>query len=214
MDFNIKTYYDNKLIHIIVDDIDDVHKAFSRISAFYEDIFFKDKIFTFGSYMKELNKNGCYKKDISGYNFPITAIKPFSDLIFAPLFNDEKEVIDLLRFSPDDSYVIVTTEYDEDTIKHEKAHALYYLNEGYRDDVNNIVKKDVYKELIKIIKSALEEIRYHDSHHIDEINAYIITDLTGLDDVISNKDTHSDNYKTISVSLKKAYNAYERLFFC
>ena len=99
-----------------------------------------------------------------------TDITPFENKIF--------KSIDLQHWLDADFYIIGALEKDKCTINHELAHAFFYLDQNYREEVSDIISHFAsdHEELFSVIKSKLLKDGYNMKVVVDEIQAYIATD--------------------------------------
>jgi hypothetical protein len=97
----------------------------------------------------------CYKNDIKDLNFYDNIIKEVHDQI-----------------TDEEYYLIGSTGNDEETLKHETIHALFYLNEKYRKEVISIIK-EISTKSYNDMKTYLLTIGYALKVMDDEINAYL-----------------------------------------
>lgn len=150
-------------------------QAFMRFQEYYESPKFKDKIFTVGQlrqWYSETYGANTYQIDFSGFNFPSYILNPFKNGLFDPLTNLEKKILNLFRYRNDDFYIIGAL--DQDTIRHELSHALYYHKKEYAQKINNLLNKN--KNKICKIKKYLKDNGYCDDVIYDEIQAYVTDD--------------------------------------
>ena len=91
----------------------------------------------------------------------------------------EKSVLKKLKI-PGRFYVIGTFKSDKkldlEVKKHEIAHALFYLDNQYRRNVENILKTIDCRRIHRYIKN----LGYHKEVFVDETHAYLITDFEDL----------------------------------
>jgi hypothetical protein len=177
--------------------------TFLRFQEYYENPKFKQQIFTIGQIKNWYSINygsDTYNRDWSGFNFPSTVLDPFKQGLFDPLINDEKVLLSLFKYRNDNFYIIGAN--DESTINHELSHALYWYNNKYKSQVDNICKK-FSKELLKSKKYLLSK-GYHKSVINDEIQAYLNDD----DDNYLKSNTQNK----IILLFNKTHNEYSTSF--
>ena len=109
-----------------------------------------------------------YYSDWSGFNFPSSILKSFYAGNFDPLSPEEKHILDLLRAEKGKFYVVAT--FKDDSIKHELAHAKFYVNAAYRKEV----KKALAPVNLKPIFKSRREAGYDKSVLVDEAHAYLL----------------------------------------
>lgn len=178
----------NHTIKIIEEDGQELAETMIRFQEYYEsqhaDI--KGKIFTLG-YLKSKGlspKNNInlycggnsYEPAWGGYNFPDYVLKPFTQGLFDPLTEKEQDIIEALRYRTDKFYVIGIAKDYKEALDHEECHALYYLSDSYRKEVNKILSKVDTIGLCKMLKKW----GYHNDVLLDECHAYISADYDSL----------------------------------
>jgi hypothetical protein len=153
---------------------DELARAFIRFQEHYEGPKYRGTIFTLGEYRAwYAQHNGAfnYYTEWTGFNIPSYVFANFKHGLFDPLLPEEQELLDLFIDRRDKFYVIGT--YREKEKTHETAHALFYLDNLYREKVVDLVRKyNRVRELAVFIRSE----GYHKDVLIDEIQAYIIGD--------------------------------------
>ena len=157
----------------------DLALSFARCQAFYEWDEFKGKKFTIKDFFTWYKFNHPnlkpYWEEFYGFNVP-------SDSIFdCYKVNEERNIYDDLLLSavskiPNKNfYLIGTVKGDDRALDHELAHAFFWKDEEYRNDmislVNSIPNKD---ELLRILK---EERGYGKDVLFDEAQAFLSTGL-------------------------------------
>lgn len=171
----------------------DLGMMFLRYQEFYESAFKKIRGKSFSIlrlmelYTKSVKKNiFTYPEDFAGYNFPGENIlnvfeAGIPDYNFYDLLM--KNVYEYCASYSSKFYIIATIgkksnfpkwwkDNPQDIIRHEAAHALFYLNKEYKKEmislINNLPKR--YKNKIK---TALKKLGYTKAVHIDEMQAYL-----------------------------------------
>lgn len=147
--------------------------SFMRFQEHYESPYWADKIFTIGQFKKwysETNGGDTYRHDWRGFNFPSYVLKPFKDGLFDPLTENEKEILDLLRYRTDNFYVVGSK--DKKVLKHELNHALFNYSEKYREEIIKLIDKN--KSKLKPAANCLIKLGYHKKVIYDEIQAYVL----------------------------------------
>jgi hypothetical protein len=145
--------------------------TFLRIQEHHESPTFRNRVFTLEQFMDwYAARFGAftYYEDWSGFNVPSTALQPFYDGAFGPLLRKEERLLRLFRREPPPYYVIGVA--DEADLKHELAHALYFTQPEYRDDVRRAMRPYDTTPLHKRLAAG-----YHRSVWIDEVHAYLAT---------------------------------------
>lgn len=161
--------------------------SFMRFQEYYENPYFRNKVFTCGQLKEWYSLNygsDSYIRDWSGFNFPSTVLTPFRNGLFDPLTREENNLLKLFKYRHDVFYVIGAN--DDDVLRHELAHALYFSNINYRHKVSTYLDKNKRK-IKKSIKYLIDK-GYHPEVIYDELQAYItdndnefILDNTPLD---------------------------------
>jgi len=155
-------------------------KTLLRFQEYYESPKFRNKIFTlkeFKIWYKEskANKKFTYYDDWNGFNFPSYVLKPFYSGKFENLTASEKKILKTFSKQTGKFYVIATASRgDSNTILHEVAHALFYLDKQYQADAKSIVD-NLKSEEYKSFTDNLKKIGYYKSVYKDETQAYLIS---------------------------------------
>lgn len=181
----------NKLLpqvyHLKFNSRKDLTSTLLRFEEYYESPKFRNKVFSMEEFFNwykttRKNKKFSYLTDWSGFNFPSYVFKPFWDEKFTNLTKREKAVLQKFPKSNKKFYIIGTFNNKSNikdellVFKHELAHALFYLDSGYRNKVKSILKKINCKPIHKYLK----ELGYHESVWVDETHAYYLTDQDAL----------------------------------
>ena len=186
--YTLEKLADN-IFQLNIDKQEELCLTFLRFQEYYESPKFKNKIFTLEEfvewYTKEHSEDGenfDYHKEWNGFNIPSKVLKPFIEGKFI-LNEREKSFLKLFNDQKGDFYIIGTHSEKEESyydglLKHELGHGLYYTNEEYKKEVNNILEKTDLKELSKVFK----KMGYHKSVHLDESHAYLLADYDYLRD--------------------------------
>lgn len=148
--------------------------TFLRVQEHYESPKFHGQIFTLEQYMDwYAAKRGkfSYYEDWAGFNVPSTAFRAFYDGKFDPLSEKEKQLLRLFKGLRERFYVIGV--YDagaKHSLRHELAHALYFIDDEYRSAVQQAMRRYNTRALGRRIARA-----GYAQHVIrDEIQAYIV----------------------------------------
>jgi hypothetical protein len=158
---------------ISADSVEELADSFMRFQEYYESPFWADKVFTIGQYKQWYSSTygaDTYRFDWRGFNFPSFVLKPFRDGLFDPLTENEKTILNLLRYRIDEFYIIGSN--TDDVLGHELCHALYHSNETYRTEINKIIDK--HKKDIKKALDFLLKLGYHKKVLYDEFQAYVL----------------------------------------
>jgi hypothetical protein len=148
--------------------------TFLRIQEHYESPRFHGRFFSLEQYMDWYAArygNFTYYQDWSGFNVPSTAFQPFYEGKFDPLSEKEKQLLRLFKDLRERFYVIGV--YDsgaKDSLTHELAHALFFIDDAYRKAVHEVMRGyDTAK-----LASQIAESGYAKHVIPDEIQAYIV----------------------------------------
>lgn len=124
-----------------------------RFQEYYESPKFQNKIFTLNEYKKWYTKQKgkfSYYSDWNGFNFPSSILKPFYDKKFNPLSDKEKKILKIFESNKEKYYVIgVHKKYPASKylLRHETAHALFYLDPIYKKATLKLIKSINHKKL-------------------------------------------------------------------
>ncbi len=169
------------IIHLVFKDQKTLNTTFMRFQEYYESPKFKGRVFSRKKfkrwYRSEHDGYFTYYQDWVGFNIPDYALDPFLRGEFKKLTKTEKQVLDVFRSREDNFYVIASVEGEKDVVAHEVSHGRFYLNEDYRHDVREAIRKHNTLN----IQSWLLKAGYDDSVLPDEINAYVLNDLEELE---------------------------------
>jgi hypothetical protein len=145
--------------------------TFLRVQEHYESPKFHGHIFTLEQYMDwyaERYGNFTYYQDWSGFNVPSTAFQVFFAGKFDPLSEKEKQLLALFKNLREKFYVIGI--YESSSLTHELAHALYFTDDAYRENVKAALRGYDTSKLAKQIANA----GYAKHVVADEMQAYIL----------------------------------------
>lgn len=152
----------------------------ARFQEYYESPKFRGKIFDHEKFMDwYANDRGkfSYFEDWAGFNFPSAILQAFYKGQFDPLQRKEQRVLDTLK--PMNRkwgmkyYVIACmTSQSYHILKHETAHAFFYVDHDYRKAVLEAVRS--YNT--EAVKKKLIKTGYHKAVLEDEVHAYVMTE--------------------------------------
>ncbi|MGV8162513.1 MAG: ABC transporter ATP-binding protein [Candidatus Nanoarchaeia archaeon] len=181
-----------------------------RFQEYYESPKFKGKVFTLKEFKDwyiqstELGKKHGfnYYSYWQGFNFPSSNLKLFLKGKFDPLSKKEKEFLKIIKSINKKKFYIITTFGRAKILldHHEIAHGLFYMDNYYKKQVRQIMKKLTTKENQTLERYLSKQMGYHKSVIEDEMQAYLLCELSGL-----KKLTMTANLKKISAELKKVY---------
>jgi hypothetical protein len=169
-----KIYLAPNIIHLKFKRQKDLTRFFMRFQEHFESPEFRGKIFTIAEFKKwykkeKKSKKFTYYKDWTGFNIPSRILKPFVLGKFDPLTKFEKIFLDLTKNEEGRFYVIGT--FKNGDLRHEVAHALFYVNPAYRREVKKILKTMD----LKIFYDQFKQMGgYHPSVWLDETHAYLM----------------------------------------
>lgn len=173
------------VFHFEADTQYEIASTFIRIQEFFESPYpeIKGKLFTLDEYMDIYAKqNPCgneneftYFTDWSGFNIPGHVAIEFFEKFRYDLRGKEMFLLDniISQLTHMDKKFYIIGTYDKEDLRHEQAHALFYLNDEYR----SIVIEYLYSLPDDIYNDWVDEILNmgYDNHVVDdEIHAYMI----------------------------------------
>jgi len=178
-----------------------LHDIFVRFQEHYESPEFKNKIFTkkefFEWYAKD--RGTSYYDDWAGFNLPSHIVDTFRGGAFDNLDEHEQILIKCCEGLVTPFYVIgVHGVGDMSTLQHEMAHALYYMNNEYRNRIEMVMLCLTEEENIDFDR-WLKDTGYHEDVFLDEKHAYLMT---------NGKKMLSKDRRFISHQLCDIYNEY------
>lgn len=178
-----------EVFHLKFKDSDEMILHFIRFSEYYESgnpQLFRSKFSVqdaLDSYKKYRGKS--YFDGIDGFNIPVTMISKMAAVFGDNLNTKEKfliSLIDNIRAMSETTpkYIIATNgdEDDADEIKHELAHAFYYIDPVYRLKMDGLIK-ELPERVKKEVYDFLKREHYNQTVMDDEFQAYM---ATGFDD--------------------------------
>jgi hypothetical protein len=162
---------------------EDMNLWLLRITEYRESHPFRGKIFSYGEYEQRYSIKE-YIAKWNGHNFPLSTLLLFFNKNFGPLDPGETKVLKLFEKENReglvekenreglDGYVIAThVGGDSELLKHELAHALYYLDEIYQAVVRELLQQ---YDLTALRNRLLQEGYNKESADEDEPQAYIL----------------------------------------
>jgi len=173
-------------------------KAMLRFQEHYESPAFAGEVFSledFKLWYIATSKRGIktnkftYYSDWNGGNFPDYVLTPFIKGKFDPLSKEEKQIITAVKgIQHPKFYFVLTHEKKPQIIEHEIAHALYYLDSSYKQEVDTVFTDYLAHNLINIRK--LFEAGYSNQVIADELQAYTICGASKLNLIFSKTIEH------------------------
>jgi len=179
---------------LVFDNSYDLAMHFLRVQEFYEseNPEFRGKHFTIVEYMdwyrKKENKDTFrYPIDWDGFNISdnTMSLLYIADKEAIPDFNKYDEAMETLHHflnsvSNFNYYLIGTLKENKNVIRHEMAHALYYLDQHYRKGVSQILFefKAEHPEEFDLIQENIVDLGYPNDEQLilDEMQAYMASD--------------------------------------
>lgn len=145
------------------------HKAMGRFQAHYDAPVekFRAGYFSRDEFVKWTKNYGLWSSPWVGTNKPVDKIQRVAE--FGDNSPEEQFVIDSVKDMPEGSYLISSTG-SNGVLLHELLHALFYVNEKYREAVRAIAAK--YPEEAEEQFKGLRSMGYADMSLVDECNAY------------------------------------------
>lgn len=173
----VKHPYTN-IIHFEFDNQFELTSTMVRLQEFYESPYpeINGKYFELEKFMDMYAKDNkgrfTYFTDWAGFNVPGHIVIKFMNMYYFNMREKEVKLINKIPFNilfAPKFYIIAT--YRNLDYKHEYAHALYYINENY--------KKEIDKESVRLSprvreswKKKLKKWGYCDKVFMDELQAY------------------------------------------
>ena len=194
---NVKEIYPNLFLYTFPNQYE-LASTFIRLQEFYESPYkeIKGKYFELDQYMdlyvKDQKDNKfTYFEDWNGFNVPGNIIQEFKDKFEEHFTNKEYDLFQSLRKSgktydkswkgckkihKEKYYIIAVVDKGKDTIQHEIAHGLYYLNKDYKREMNKLIKQ-MLLPLRSRAEIYLKKTGYCKAVLKDELQAYFATGL-------------------------------------
>lgn len=164
------------LVHVTCESAEELARTFCRFQEHYENPKFRGQVFTLGQLREwycSFRGAWTYYQDWTGFNFPSHILDAFKSGSFDPLSRAEYRLLDALKSIPGKFYVIGTSpDSDSDVLPHEMLHALYYSNDGYRNEIDAYFL-NVFAQGLSPLKNHLRELGYHEDVIMDEVQAYL-----------------------------------------
>jgi hypothetical protein len=164
----------------------DMCSTFFRLQEFFESPIkqLRGKYFTYEkgieyyAYNNKVEPLFSYFADWGGFNVPGKVVNKFKKVFKDDLTEKELALLNGIPTFPEkkaDKYYLIGCEVgEEENLKHEVGHGLYYLNKKYRQDMNRLIK--LLPERIKLrIREKLLAEGYCKLVIKDEIHAYLAT---------------------------------------
>lgn len=157
-------------------------RTFVRFQEHYESPRFQGKVFTLADFLSwyEERFHSNYFKDWEGFNIPSWVLCRFWRGEFNPLSEEESRFIKSFTNIPGKFYIIGADSakgISLGVLRHEFAHGLFYINEEYRQKVNRCIHDSKAQPMFYNILGKMD---YDHLVWNDEMNAYLLTELTEL----------------------------------
>ena len=170
----------DKIYALVIDNDFDRAMAFMRVSEFYESKKYKGKHINIWDFIREYADGGSftYPKDWEGFNLPVSVAKECLDYACTETPYDTF-MYNIVYNLPEDGYLIGTKSINGSLFQHELCHALYFTNEEYKKDADELTRK-FDKRVYKKLQESLLSLNYHKSVTDDEIQAYFTTESSPI----------------------------------
>jgi hypothetical protein len=197
--------------HLEYDTNEEMAESFVRLQEFYESPSFRGRHFTldeFKSYHVGFFGEWDYYTRWSGFNVPGNVVKLFKST-FQDLSTGEAEILKAVEHTIGDKfYVIASVAGDASTLNHELHHALFYLDEHYRNKATELVSS---VRVDKVVDWLLDH-DYSKEVMEDEVAAYLMFEQDILlDDGFTMEDLapHVDTTYSLRLNYFKAKAKHE-----
>lgn len=176
------TFKNKNIIALEFDTQEELASSFIRLQEFYESPYpeINGNYFTLDHFKKIYTYNTgkqsfTYLTDWSGFNIPGHVVSDFILTFIGDLSLLELKLLHKIPLktllSGEKFYIIGYVKGDALTYTHELAHAFYYLNECYKDEMDYLINKLSQKQITKWY-TYLESKGYYCKYFYDEIQAY------------------------------------------
>jgi len=165
---------------------DDYERAmlFWRVQEFYESPckLFRGAAFSVWDYARWYARKygGCfsYPKDFVGFNLPLIVAKKCYEIneVETPYDEEMKSIIDSLFVNGERGYLIGAESLKGFTFEHEMAHALYYVDDQYREEMDELTRS-LPRQTFLTFKRNLAKVGYCSSVLMDEVQAYMSNEI-------------------------------------
>lgn len=182
--YKVKEARPNVVVVVVPDDYERA-MLFWRVQEFYESPSkkFRGASFSVWDYARWYAKRtgGCfsYPKDFVGFNLPLVVAKKCYEMneVETPYDKEMKAIVDSLFVNGERKYLIGSDSAEGLTFDHEMAHALYYTDISYKNEMDDITRS-VPKAPLTVMKKNLAKIGYCSAVFKDEIQAYMATEVS------------------------------------
>jgi hypothetical protein len=177
--------------------------TFLRFQEHYESPKFHGKIFSLETYMDWYAKtygNFTYYSDWSGFNLPSSTFKAFYDGKFDPLSEKEQAFLRLFENETGSFYVIGVYGDGDGALIHEKAHALFSVDDEYKKQSLKLIRKFDTDDL----RETLLQEGYTKHVLDDEVQAYMVEGLKSVTD---------QRFKILRKEMKSLYKERAKVIY-
>lgn len=170
---------------VVVPDGYDRAMLFWRVQEFYEspNRKFRGASFSVWDYAKwyagKYGGSFSYPADFVGFNLPLVVAKKCYEVneFETPYDREMRAIVESLFVNGERQYIIGTDSLKGDTFEHEMAHAMYYTDMVYRNEMDGVTDS-LSKSDADRLKRNIRKIGYHSSVVKDEIQAYMSTEVS------------------------------------
>lgn len=195
------------------DDAYELCMAFMRYEEFYEspNPMFQGHSFTWAKYMSWYSKtfgegSFTYAADWSGFNIPAKIIAQVHQLGIPDPNHYDTLMLGIYHMIEPDAYLIGVSN-NGDIERHELTHAMYHLDEAYRNGVHWLLAR-LGEETLQQMKQALYDTGYAPVTVVDEIQAYVTTGEMSLFDNV----TDQEKLNEVRAKLKELHQKHFTAF--
>ncbi len=180
-----------------------------RFQEYNDSPIYRHKIFNrkeiFDYIIKTMGKKSFYYENVGGYNFSDESLTPFYNKKFKHITKAEKYILNHFKDIKPPYYIIIALSclYEKSIIKHEKAHAFYYLNEEYKTNVSKILKDFINTFPIDLKTKFIEKNMYHPDIFEDEIQAYLISNAEDFENYVYCQKIDNNIINALKIEFKK-----------
>jgi hypothetical protein len=170
---------------VVVPDDYDRGMLFWRVQEFYESPCRKFRGSTFSIwdyakwYAKKYEGSFSYPADFVGFNLPLVVAKKCYEVneLETPYDREMRAIVESLFVNGARQYIIGAESLKGDTFEHELAHAMYYTDMVYRNEMDGVT--DSLPESVSgRLKKNIRKIGYHTAVLKDEVQAYMSTEVS------------------------------------
>jgi hypothetical protein len=176
MKYKVKKIRDRIYSVVVADDYDRA-MLFLRAQEYYENPKFKGKIFDIWDFIKDysINNSGfTYAKDWTGFNLPYSKASFLYENLPVHSYTKYDFIFNTILYNINckDSYIIGVNKLKGEIFDHELAHALYYTDKDYKNQVDKLTAN---LENYNGYKRMLIKMGYDSKFVYDEIQANMIS---------------------------------------